>query len=111
MNYGSSGNGSLHHLGMEWLKSLTGANFVHVPYQGAQVFTAVIAGEVSLSFASVVGMLQHVRAGRVRAIAITSKARSALLPDIPTVIESGIPGFEAANWFGVVAPTRRPRRS
>ena len=109
LNYGSSGNGSLHHLGMEWFKSISGINLVHVPYQGAQVFTAVISGEAALSFASVVGMLGNVKAGRARAIAITSRERTQLLPGVPTMIEAGVPGFEAANWFGVVVPHGTPR--
>lgn len=109
LNYASPGNGSLHHLAMEWFKSLTGANVVHVPYKGAQSFTAVIAGEVSLMFASVIGMMPHAKAGRVKVLAITSRNRSRLLPDLPTVAESGAPGFEASNWFGVLAPRGTPR--
>lgn len=109
LNYGTPGNGSLHHLAMEWLKSATGVNFVHVPYKGSQSFNAVMAGEVSLAFVSVVSGLPYVKADRVKAIAITSKARSRLLPDLPTVAESGVPGFEATNWFGVVAPHGSPK--
>ena len=99
----------LHQLAMEWFKSATGANLTHVPYKGSQSINAVIAGEVSLTFASVVGMLPHVKSGRVKAIAITSKERFRLVPDLPTVAEQGIPGFEATNWFGILAPHGTPQ--
>lgn len=109
-HYSSSGNGSLHHLTMEWFKSATGTNFVHVPYKGAEAFNAVIAGEVSLTLGSVVGMLPHVKSGRVNAIAITSRNRSRLLPGLPTVSEAGVPGFESTNWLGIVVPRGTPRQ-
>ena len=109
LNYSSPGNGSLHQLSMEWFKSAMGVNFTHVPYKGSQSINAAIAGEVSLTFASVVGMLPHVKSGRVVAIAITSRERFRLLPDLPTVAESGVPGFEATNWFGILAPRGTPR--
>lgn len=107
MTYGSPGNGSLHHLATEWLKSATGIQLVHVPYKGFNSFNAVIAGEVGMAFVSVVGGLPHARAGRVKVIAITSKARSPLLPDVPPLADT-VPGFEAANWFGVLAPRGTP---
>src|SRR3954468_2033413 len=109
LNYSSPGNGSLHQLSMEWFKSALGLNLTHVPYKGSQSINAVIAGEVSLTFASVVGMLSHVKSGRVVAIAITSKDRFRLLPEVPTIAESGVPGFEATNWFGILAPHGTPR--
>ena len=104
LNYSSPGNGSLHQLAMEWFKCSTGAMLIHVPYKGSQSINAVIAGEVSVTFASVVGMLPHVKSGRVKAIAITSRERFRLVPELPTVAESGVPGFEAKNWFGILAP-------
>jgi len=104
LNYSSPGNGSLHQLAMEWFKCSTGAMLIHVPYKGSQSINAVIAGEVSVTFASVVGMLPHVKSGRVKAIAITSRERFRLVPELPTVAESGVPGFEATNWFGILAP-------
>lgn len=110
LHYSSSGNGSLHHLTMEWFKSATGTNFVHVPYRGAQAFNAVVAGEVSLTLGSVVGMLPYVKSGQVNAIAITSRDRSPLLPGLPTVSEAGVPGFEATNWLGIVVPRGTPRQ-
>jgi tripartite-type tricarboxylate transporter receptor subunit TctC len=109
LTYGSPGNGSLHHLSMEWLKSALGVNFTHVPYKGSQSINAAIAGEVSFTLVSVVGVLPHVKSGRLVAIAITSKDRSRLLPELPTVAESGVPGFEARNWFGILAPHGTPR--
>lgn len=107
MTYGSPGNGSLHHLCTEWLKSATGITLTHVPYKGFNSFNAVIAGEVGMAFVSVVGGLPHARAGRVKVIAITSKARSLLLPEVPPLADT-IPGFDAANWFGVLAPRGTP---
>jgi tripartite-type tricarboxylate transporter receptor subunit TctC len=107
ITYGSPGNGSLHHLSMEWLRSASGMQLVHVPYKGFNSFNAVIAGEIGMAFVSVVGGLPHARAGRVKVIAITSKARSALLPDVPPLADT-IPGFEAVNWFGVLAPRGTP---
>ncbi len=109
LTYGTPGNGSLHHLAMEWFKSANRVNFVHVPYKGTQSFNAVIAGEVSLTFISVVTAMPFVKSQRVKALAITSKSRSPALPDLPTVAESGIPGFEATNWFGVVLPHGTPQ--
>ena len=103
MTYGSPGNGSLHHLSTEWLKSATGIPMTHVPYKGFNSFNAVIAGEVGMAFVSVMGGLPHARAGRVKVIAITSKARSPLLPEVPPLGDT-IAGFDAANWFGVLAP-------
>ena len=107
MTYGSPGNGSLHHLSTEWLKSATGISMVHVPYKGFNSFNAVIAGEVGMAFVSVVGGLPHARAGRVKVIAISSKTRSPLLPDVPPLADT-VPGFDAANWFGVLAPRGTP---
>ena len=107
MTYGSPGNGSLHHLSTEWLKSATGIPMTHVPYKGFNSFNAVIAGEVGMAFVSVMGGLPHARAGRVKVIAITSKARSPLLPEVPPLADT-IAGFDAANWFGVLAPRGTP---
>jgi tripartite-type tricarboxylate transporter receptor subunit TctC len=104
LNYGSPGNGSLHHLAMEWLKSATGIRLTHVPYKGSQAVTAVVAGEVTTTFVSILNALPHVKSGRMKAIAVTSRTRSRALPDVATVEESGITGFEAANWFGLVVP-------
>ena len=109
LNYSSPGNGSLHHLAMEWFKSATGVNFVHVPYKGSLSFNAVMSGEVSLTFISVVSGLPQVKARRVIALAVTSKNRSRAIPELPTVAEAGVAGFEATNWFGVLAPHLTPK--
>jgi tripartite-type tricarboxylate transporter receptor subunit TctC len=107
--FASAGNGSLAHLALEWFKLETGTNIIHVPYKGGQSLTAVLSGEVQLTFGSVVAWLPQVKAGRLKAIAVTSKARSKALPSLPTVAESGVPGFEAINWFGVVVPHGTPK--
>jgi len=89
------------------LKSATGMALTHVQYKGVSSFNAVIAGEVAMAFVSVVGGLPHARAGRVKIIAITSKTRSPLLPEVPPLADT-IAGFDAANWFGVLAPRGTP---
>lgn len=108
LNYSTPGNGSLAHLSMEWFKSATGINLTHVPYKGSQAFGAVIAGEIPITLVSVVSGMPQIKAGRVRAIGITSKTRSRALPDLPTIAESSVPGFEANNWFGLLAPRGTP---
>ena len=109
LNYGSPGNGSLHQLAMEWLRVASGIQLTHVPYKGSQSFNAVMAGEVPMAFVSLVSSLPHVKGGKAKALAVTSKARSSLLPNVPTMAESsGIADFEAANWFGVVVPRGTP---
>ncbi len=107
-NFGTPGNGSLHHLAMEWLKSATGARLTHIPYKGTPM-TALVAGEVSLAFINVLTSQAQIKAGRVKALAITSRTRSRLMPELPTIAELLVPGFEAANWFGVLAPRGTPR--
>jgi tripartite-type tricarboxylate transporter receptor subunit TctC len=108
LNYSTPGNGSLAHLAMEWFKSATGINLTHVPYKGSQAFGAVIAGEIPITLVSVVSGMPQIKAGRVKALAITSKIRSRALPSVPTIAESGVPGFEANNWFGLLAPRGTP---
>ncbi len=108
LNYSTPGNGSLAHLAMEWFKSAAGINLTHVPYKGSQAFSAVIAGEVPMTLVSVVSSMPQIHAGRVRALAITGKTRSRALPGVPTIAESGVPGFEANNWFGLLAPRGTP---
>lgn len=108
LNYSTPGNGSLAHLAMEWFRTATGTNFTHVPYKGSQAFNAVLAGEVPVTLVSVVSGVPQMRSGRVKVLAITSKARSRALPELPTIAESGVPGFEANNWFGLLAPRGTP---
>ena len=110
LNYASAGNGTPNHLAMELFKSMAGVDITHVPYKGApQAVTDLVAGQMNFMFNSIASTLGHVRAGRVRGIGLAGQKRSAQLPDIPTISESGIPGFEAANWFGMFAPVKTPK--
>jgi tripartite-type tricarboxylate transporter receptor subunit TctC len=105
INYASVGIGSPQHLGGEMLKSMTGIDMVHIPYKGtAPAVTDLLAGQVSLMFNSMPSVLPHVRAGRLKGIAVSTARRSAAAPDIPTVAESGVPGFNYATWYGLYAP-------
>jgi tripartite-type tricarboxylate transporter receptor subunit TctC len=108
LNYGSV-SGSASHLSTELFKMSSGVNIMHIPYKGAAPATTdVIAGQIQLSFASTPGSIPVVKAGKVRAIGVTSAKRIAKLPDVPTVAESALPGYEASVWYGVVAPARTP---
>jgi tripartite-type tricarboxylate transporter receptor subunit TctC len=110
LNYASGGNGSSGHLTMELFKSMTGVDIVHVTYKGAGGgATEVAAGQVQTMFSSITSLLPHVNAGRVRALAVSSLARSKAAPRIPTVAESGLPGFESALWNAVMAPAGTPQ--
>jgi tripartite-type tricarboxylate transporter receptor subunit TctC len=109
LNYGSAGTGSLGHLGMESLKSLTGMEIAHVPYKGAApALNAVLAGEVSAEIVQIMSALPYVKAGKLRALGNTAAARSLAAPDIPTMAEAGVPGFNGSSWFGIVAPAKTP---
>jgi tripartite-type tricarboxylate transporter receptor subunit TctC len=109
LSYASCGNGTPHHLAAEMLKTRAGINVVHVPYKGcALAQTATLAGEVPVSVNSVGGLAPLVKAGRLKALAVTSVQRDRELPDIPTVAESGFAGFEVTNWFGLFAPAGTP---
>ena len=109
LNYASAGNGSSNHLSMELFSSLAGVNLVHVPYKGSvPAVTDLIGGQVDAMFDNVPNVIQHVKAGKLRALAVSSKERSAFLPDVPTVAESGVPGFDVSVWFGVVSPAGTP---
>jgi tripartite-type tricarboxylate transporter receptor subunit TctC len=110
INYASVGNASPQHLGMEMLKRMAGIDMVHVPYKGtAPAVTDILAGNVSLMFNSMPSVLQQHHAGRLRGIAVGSAKRSPAAPDIPTVAESGLPGFEYVTWYGLFAPAGTPR--
>ena len=105
LNFSSSGSGSTQHLSGELLKLMAHVDVVHVPYKGTgPSMTALISGEVEFSFANIPSSLNYVEQGRLRAIAITSAKRSALLPKLPTMIEAGLPGFETSTWYGLLAP-------
>ncbi|MGH8742594.1 MAG: tripartite tricarboxylate transporter substrate binding protein, partial [Burkholderiales bacterium] len=110
LNYASVGNASPQHLGMEMLKRMAGIDMVHVPYKGtAPAVTDILAGNVSLMFNSMPSVLQQAQAGRLRGIAVGSARRSPAAPEIPTVSESGLPGFEYVTWYGLFAPAGTPR--
>lgn len=110
LTYGSSGNGAPLHIAAEMFKSAAGVNILHVPYKGnAPMTTAVVAGEVSMVFDSMTGPLPHIRAGKLRAIGYSGKQRSAVLPEVPTIAETVLPGFDYEAWNGVIAPAGVPR--
>jgi tripartite-type tricarboxylate transporter receptor subunit TctC len=110
LNYASVGPGTPNHLGMELLKTLTAINVVHIPYKGTgPAITDLIAGQVQLMFNSMPSVLPHVRTGKLRAIAVGSANRSRAVPDIPTVAESGVPGFEYVTWYGLFVPAKTPK--
>jgi len=108
--YGSSGTGTGHHLAMELLKSLAGIELTHVPYKGGgQSVPAMVAGEVALVFAGLQLVLPHAKAGKVRLLAVASGTRSQLQPDLPTMAEAGVPGFDASTWWGLFTQGKTPR--
>lgn len=110
LNYSSSGIGTGTHLSMELLKHLAGVDMVHVPYKGgAPSVTALLAGEVQVTLATISTALPHVKSGRLRALAVTSRQRVSALPDVPTLAESGVPGYEYSSWIGLLAPAKTPR--
>lgn len=109
LNYASSGNGTPYHMAGELFKSMAGINVVHVPYKGSSgARTDVLAGHVQLMFDAVTAMAPQVKAGKVRALATTGKTRSSILPEVPTVAEAGVPGYEAVIWLGLMAPAKTP---
>ncbi len=110
INYGPGGVNGINHLAAELLKRMGGFDITLIPYKGvAQALPAVIAGEVQLMFGSLPGSIDQIRAGRIRAIAVTSAKRSNAAPEIPTVAESGVPGYEAPSWWGFLAPAGTPK--
>ena len=110
INYSSSGNGSAPHLSMALLISMTGVDLVHVPYKGgAMQVTALVGGESQASLATVSTVIAHVKSGRLRALGVSSAKRSTILPDVPTIAEAGVPGYEMSPWIGVYAPANTPK--
>lgn len=110
LSYGSSGSGGPLHMGAELFRSHAGIELLHVPYKGnAPMTIALLSGEINMVFDSPVGPLPNIRAGKVRALATTGKRRSSSLPDVPTVIESGLAGFDYESWNGIVAPAGTPK--
>ena len=107
LNYGHAGLGSSNHMAGELLKYMTGINIVHVPYKGnTPSITDAIAGNVEMVFSGVPALVPHIKSGRLRPIAISSLERFPAVPDIPTFNESGVKGYEASNWFGLMAPSK-----
>lgn len=110
LNYGSAGNGGISHLVPEMFKRATGTFIVHIPYKGsAPAFTDLMAGQVQLMAESIPQAAQYVKAGKLRALAVTSGQRNPALPDVPTMIEAGVKGFDVVGFYGVLAPAGTPR--
>jgi tripartite-type tricarboxylate transporter receptor subunit TctC len=110
LTFGSSGTGAASHLSAELFKSMAGVDMLHVPYKGTgQAVTDLVGGQIDVMFSPAETVMQHVQAGRLRALAVTSAKRFAALPTLPTVAESGVPGYEAVGWFGLFAPVATPR--
>jgi len=109
LNFASSGSGTSIHLSGELFKTMAGVDMTHVPYKGSSpALTDLIGGQVQIMFDNLPSALPQIKGGRLRAIAVTSLKRAPVLPDIPTINESGLPGFEASSWFGVLAPAGTP---
>jgi tripartite-type tricarboxylate transporter receptor subunit TctC len=109
LNFASSGQGSPHHLALELLKSMTGIDVVHVPYKGgAPAVMDTISGQVQISFSSVPTVMPHIQSGKLKALAVGSAKRSIVVADIPTIAESGVPGFDYNVWYGLFAPAKVP---
>jgi len=109
-NYASSGTGSAAHIGMEQLKYIAGLKMQHIPYKGiGPGITDLLGGRIQLLFGSVLAVMPHAKNGKLKALAIGSLKRSALLPDIPTIAEDALPGFEMTGWYGLLAPAGTPR--
>jgi tripartite-type tricarboxylate transporter receptor subunit TctC len=110
INYASSGTGTTVHLSAELFQHMAGVKWVHIPYKGGgPAVIELIAGQTSIMFSNVPTVIQHVRNGKLRPLAVTGAKRSSAAPGIPTVAEGGIPGYEVTNWFGVSAPAKTPR--
>ena len=110
LNYASAGNGSTHQLCGELFNSMAHVSIVHVPYKGGPPATAAtVGGEVSMLFNTVGSVHPHVRSGRLRGLGVTTSRRSGALPDVPTIAEAGLPGFEMQSWFGLLAPAATPK--
>jgi tripartite-type tricarboxylate transporter receptor subunit TctC len=108
--YGSNGNGTAQHLIGTQFQASTGAELLHVPYKGSGPLTTdLLGGQVAMSFDTITPVLQHIRSGKLRALAVTTAKRSSVLPDVPTLEEAGLKGFDIGTWFGVLAPAATPK--
>ena len=109
-NYGSNGNGTAQHLIGTQFENMTGTSFGHIPYKGSGPLTTdLLGGQITMSFDTVTPVLPHIKAGKLRALAVTTARRSAALPDVPTLDEAGLKGFNIGTWFGVLAPAATPK--
>ena len=110
LNFSSSGAGGSMHVAAELFKSMTGVDMVHIPYKGgAPAVADLLSGQVALSFSTVLETIQHVKAGQVRALAVTNDHRSIALPDLPTIAEAGLPGYQSISWLALFAPAGTPK--
>jgi tripartite-type tricarboxylate transporter receptor subunit TctC len=110
LNYGSSGVGGTGHLAGELFDTMAGIKMTHIPYKGGgPAMIELVGGQVQLVFATAASAVPQIKAGKIKGIAVTTIKRSALMPDIPTIAESGLPGFDANNWYGLLAPAKTPR--
>ncbi len=109
INYASPGKGSMVHLTAELISGVTGIEMTHIPYKGMpQAFPDIISGQVQVAISSALTMLPYIRSGRLHALGVTGRARNAALPEVPTIAEAGYPGFEATQWYGMMAPAKTP---
>jgi tripartite-type tricarboxylate transporter receptor subunit TctC len=110
LNYGSGGNGSAAHLATEYFKLMSKTDIVHIPYKGtAPALTDLLAGNTSMILTGVPAQLPHIKSGRLRALGVASARRLPLFPELPTIMEGGVKGYEATQWYGVLAPAGTPR--
>ena len=110
LNYGSSGVGGTGHLAGELFNTMAGVKMTHIPYKGGgPAMIDLVGGQVQLVFATAASAVPQIKGGRIKGIAVTTAKRSALMPNLPTIAEAGLPGFEANNWYGVLAPAKTPR--
>jgi tripartite-type tricarboxylate transporter receptor subunit TctC len=110
LNYASSGPGTPYHMAGELFKAMAGVNIVHVPYKGSSgARTDILGGQVQMMFDAITTMAPNVKAGKLKALASSGKARSSVLPDVPTVAEAGVPGYESVIWLGIMAPAATPK--
>jgi tripartite-type tricarboxylate transporter receptor subunit TctC len=110
LNCGSSGVGGAGHLALELFNLQAGVNITHIPYKGGgPAIIDLLGGNIQLIFATAASAVGHIKSGKIRALAVTTLKRSPLVPDLPTVAETGLPGFEANNWYGILVPARTPR--
>jgi tripartite-type tricarboxylate transporter receptor subunit TctC len=109
IRYGSGGSGSVGHFATELFRSMAGIKLLHVPYKGTgPMITAILSGETHMMITNIAAVLPHVKAGKLRGLAVTSTARSKVIPELPTVGESGLPGYEYSGWYGLWVPARTP---